>query len=348
MVDKELIVKSKTELTKDTKKDILSLYSVPETLDRIIEKEKTHLLNNISCGVSFMDSLNKLANSDDFVVDIPKGLREMLKDGKAAFDKSSKSPGSFTPNIRIKGEKGINFQATIVHKSDSQAITQSLSNLAMMAMVQSVFNKLDVLEGKIEDIKKGQKNDRIGNIIGAFKGFIDLYSAFKTEADLKYAASYAYIHMQIGLSQIHQQLNEESKKLDGAPANDWEAFKLSIKPSNFFRNASKQFTKYYTDYIYDIQLYNRLILLADIVLFLKGDTEVIKQNHKVMANYCNEYINDSFKKKMDYLMNNKTTDILNIIDYNNNFEKLLDRILTQGIKIECKSTDLKLLNTDKK
>ena len=39
MVDKELIVKSKTELTKDTKKDILSLYSVPETLDRIIEKE---------------------------------------------------------------------------------------------------------------------------------------------------------------------------------------------------------------------------------------------------------------------------------------------------------------------
>ena len=34
MVDKELIVKSKTELTKDTKKDILSLYSVPETLDR--------------------------------------------------------------------------------------------------------------------------------------------------------------------------------------------------------------------------------------------------------------------------------------------------------------------------
>lgn len=158
----------------------------------------------------------------------------------------------------------------------------------------------------------------------------------------------AYIHMQIGLSQIHQQLNEESKKLDGAPANDWEAFKLSIKPSNFFRNASKQFTKYYTDYIYDIQLYNRLILLADIVLFLKGDTEVIKQNHKVMANYCNEYINDSFKKKMDYIMNNQTTDILNIIDYNNNFEKLLDRILTQGIKIECKSTDLKLLNTDKK
>ena len=119
----------------------------------------------------------------------------------------------FTPNIRIKGEKGINSQATIVHKSDSQAITQSLSNLAMMAMVQSVFNKLDVLEGKIEDIKKGQKNDRIGNIIGAFKGFIDLYSAFKTEADLKYAASDAYIHMQIGLSQIHQQLNEEVKSL---------------------------------------------------------------------------------------------------------------------------------------
>ena len=100
---RELVVKSKTELIKDgQKKDVLSFYGVPAMLDQIVKKEKAELLNNVNCGAVVMDSLNKLANSEGFFVEIPSGLREMLKTGKASFDKSSKNPGGFTPNIRIK------------------------------------------------------------------------------------------------------------------------------------------------------------------------------------------------------------------------------------------------------
>lgn len=339
----ELIVKPKTEIAVHTKEtDILSLYGVPAMLDQIVKKEKADLLNKMSCGTVIMDSLNKLSHSEDFFVEIPSGLREMLKLGKASFDKSGKNLGGFTPNIRIKGESGIKGQVTIVQKSDSQVITQSISNLAMMAMVQSVLEKLNVIERKVEDIKRGQKDDRIGSIIGHFKGFMDLYPTFKTSEELNYAATIAYMNMQSGLAKLHLQIEEERKKLNEAPANNWQAFWKSI--TNPFHNESERYQKCYEDYVYDIQLYNRLILLSDIVLHLKGDNEAIARNHKIMVNYCNSHIDYSFKKKMDYLMAEKTSGISNILNYNKNLDLAQKGVLVKDMCIECKKEDIKYLN----
>ena len=342
-MSKELIVKSKTEIaTQEDKTDILSLYGVPAMLDQIVKKEKKALLNELSCSAVVLDSLNKLAHSENFVLEIPEGLRELLKSGKAAFDNSSKSRGSFTPNIRIKGESGIKGQATIAYKTDSQAVTQSLSNLAMMAMVQSVLEKLNVIEEKVEDVIKGQKDDRIGSIIGHFKGFMDLYPTFKTPEELNNAATMAYMHMQSGLTKLHLQIEEERKKLNDAPADGWQAFWKSI--TNPFHNESIRYKKIYEDYVYDIQLYNRLILLSDVILHLKGDIEAIARNHKIMVDYCSIYIDDSFKKKMSYLMNNNTTGITNILEYNKKLDLALEGVLVNDIKIQCKKEDIKFLN----
>lgn len=342
-MSQELIVKLKTEIAVHAKKtDILSLYGVPAMLDQVVKKEKADLLKKMSYGTVIIDSLNKLSHSEDFFVEIPSGLREMLKSGKASFDKSGKNPGGFTPNIRIKGESGIKGQATIVQKSDSQAVTQSISNLAMMAMVQSVLEKLDVIERKLEDIKRGQKDDRIGSIIGHFKGFTDLYPTFKTPEELNNAAAIAYMNMQSGLAKLHLQIEEERKKLNGAPVNSWQAFWKSI--TNPFHNESERYQKCYEDYVYDIQLYNRLILLSDVVLHLKGDNEVIARNHKIMVDYCNLYIDCSFKKKMGYLMAEKTSGISNILDYNKNLDLAQEGVLVKDMRIECKKEDIKYLN----
>lgn len=338
----ELIVKSKTTITKDTsKKDIFSFYDVPTLLDEIIKKEKKNVLNNINPSITFLDSLNELSDND-FEVEIPAELREMLKTGEATLDKSRKNPGSFTCNIRKKGEKGINAQVTIAQKTDSQAITRSLSNLAMMAMTQSVLNKLDVIEEKIEDIGIGQKDDRIGIVIGSFKGFMDLYHTYTTKKELEYAANIAYINMQCGLAQIHKHLDTIRKKLNYAPSNNLEAIWKALKPYN----ASERYQKYYMDYIYDIQLYNRLIILSDVVLYLMGNIDTIRRNHQTMVNYLNEFFNETFKKKMNYLMNSHTTDISELVNYHANFEDTLKNVLTQDIKIECKATDYKLFNID--
>ena len=109
----EIIVKEKTRIAPNSNKtDILTFYGVPECLDKITEKEKTNLLCMLDCGTIVADSLNKIAHSEGFFVEIPKVLREALQTGKAALDKSGKNLGFYTPNIRIKGESGIKGQVT--------------------------------------------------------------------------------------------------------------------------------------------------------------------------------------------------------------------------------------------
>ena len=230
----EIIVKSKTEIAKASKtKDILASYGVPEALDSIVKKEKSNILNMLDCGAVVADSINKISNSEEYFVEIPKRLREALKNGTAEFDKSGKNIGSFTPNIRIKGESGIKGQATISKGVDSQAITQSLANLAMMAMVQSVLEKLDAIEDKLGEIVQGQKNDRIGKILGAFKALMDLYPTFKSEGELYEQANRTYTDMQEGLTQLHLQIEEARRKLSSAPSNYKELVKQKILKNPF-------------------------------------------------------------------------------------------------------------------
>ena len=315
-------------------------------LDKITQKEKTNLLNHLNCSTVVADSLNKMADSDGFFVEIPQGLREALKTGKATLDKSGKTLGSFTPNIRIKGQPGIQGQVTISKGTDSQAITQSLSNLAMMGMVQAVLANIEVIEEKVDDIKKGQKDDRIGNIIGPFKGFMDLYPTFKTQEDLDRAATITYLDMQKGLSQLHEQIDREYKKLEMAPKNGWQVTWNTLKHlSHFFKDDVGKYRDIYADYVYDLQLYNRLILLSDAVLYLKGDTSAMYSNHQVMLQYCSDRNDANFRKNMRYLTHSEIPEILKIDEFNNNISESLEGLLLNGLQIECKKEDTKLLST---
>ena len=341
----ELVVTTKTEIAKQgTKKDILAIYNVPAMLDTIVEKERVDLLNKLNCGAVVADSLNKLAHSNDFIVEIPAGLRSMLKTGKATFDKSGKISGSFTPNIRIKGEAGIKGQATIVEKTDSQAVTQSLSNLAMMAMIQSVLEKLDALDEKIEDIKQGQKNDRIALIVGSFKSFIELYPTFEDRHEMNIAADSAYQTMQNGLLQLHLQIEQERNKLIGAPRNHWQTLWNSI--IHHTRNDLGRYQRFYADYMYDLQLYNKLILLSDVILHLKGNDEVIKMNHIAMQEYCATYLDSEFRSTMKYIMNERVPELANIDLYNDNLTISLEGVMVSDLHIECKQQDVRYLNIE--
>lgn len=311
-------------------------------LDKITKKEKSNFLNMLNCGAIGADSINRIANAEGFIVEIPKGLRDALRTGQATLDKSSKNIGSFTPNIRLRGEYGIKGQVTISEGTDYQAITQSISNLAMMAMVQSVLEKLDVIESKVNDVIDGQKNDRVGTIIGSFKSFTDLYPTFKSKEELDNAAILHYNDIQQGLAQLHLQIEQERKKLIDAPKNGLQIFWKSI--CHPFRNNLDLYRKYYSDFVYDLQLYNRLILLSDIILYLKGDPDIMERNHKTILEYCNLYLNKEFRNTMNFIMNKNIKELSNIDNYNKNLSKSLQNILQKEICIECKAEDVKLLN----
>lgn len=342
----KIIVKEKTKIAPNShKEDILTLYGVPECLDRITEKEKLNLLNMLDCGAIAADGLNRIAHSEGFFVEIPKGLRDALKSGKAALDKSSKNPGSFTPNIRIKGENGIQGQVTISKGCDTQAITQSIANLAMMSMVQSVLGQLDAIQEGIEDIKKGLENDRVASVTGAFKNFM-LHYPYETQEELKASAFSAGESMQIGLARLLHQIDEERKQLDAAPKNDWGAFWLSVKGVlEIHRSKIDYYRELYHRFTYHLQLYNRLILLSDVILHLEGKSSDISKNHKQIEEYCQEYIDGDFRRKMLYLMDRTTSEIDSIDSYHRNFRKVLENIHKEML-VECKKEDVKYLSQE--
>ena len=339
----DLILKPKTEIAPQSqKKDILELYGVPALMDKVVKNERHNLLNALGMGAGVTDAINKLLHSNDFIVEIPSGLRKLMEEGKAAFDHSAKMPGAFTPNVRGEDGKLIG-QAVIAEKIDPQAVTQCLSNLAMMAMVQSVMSSLDVIEHKLDELKKGQENDRIGNIIGPFKSFMDLYPSFKSQEQLVNAAILANNSMQTGLAQLHLQINEEYERVNKSPDNMLEYIWLEIK-SIISRAPVKKLQNDYTSFVYDIQLYNRLTMLSDFVLFLSGNKEAISRNHQKMVKYCDQWLDDKFHKRMNFLMAGKTEDLSNIYRFNQNLELALNGYMHDNLLITCKKDEVKYLN----
>lgn len=344
-MNKELVVNKHTQLCiNDTrKKDILEFYGVPGWLDKISQKERSNLLNSISCGGVFINSLHDISHASDFKLEIPSGFRKLINEGKAAFDSSSKSPGSFTPNIRIKGEKGIVGQATITKDVDVQSVARSLSNLALMGMLQSALAKLDVIEKKVDEIINGQKIDRIGIVIGSFRGFMNLYPSIKYDDEMRLTANKAFMNMDVGLAQIHQQIDEYRKILDEAPKDHLHVFWKGF--CNPLKGTVKYYQEIYSKFVYDLQLYNRLILLSDVVLYLKGDYEVIERNHKTMKAYCQEYIDEPFIEKMKFLANNHIDGIFSIQNHMKAIDEAIEN-MDGNLLIECNHNEVQLIKTN--
>ena len=148
--------------------------------------------------------------------------------------------------------------------------------------------------------------------------------------------------MQGAMAQLHLQIDTERKKLDNAPKNFWQSFLNGIRHPA--RNDAMLYQKCYEGFVYDVQLYNRLILLTDIVLHLKGDDKTMEKNHSVMSDYCNEWMDDKFKKGMEYLMHRKPIEISQILQYHKNIELALKGVPVNNLCLECKKDDVKYLN----
>lgn len=341
----DITVKSKTQIaTQSNKPDILALYGVGNLCDEIIEKEKQNLFSFFSFSFACANELKNMLDTSSYSVEIPSQFREMLKNGTANFDKSSKLQGGYSPNIRIKGENGIAGQAVIVENTNVQAICDSISNLAMMAYMQNILEDLKEVKEGVSDIIIGQRNDRIARALAAFKSFTVLYPTVKSKAELMNVANSVYLDMQDGLAAFHFSIDEKKKKLDKAPKNNlqlyWNAFCSPM------RNQVLKYKSIYYDFTNDINLYYRLLALSDLLLIVKGNAEQSKLNHYQINSYCDYLKDEDFFKRMNLITNNDISELQNIFSFKN---KLNDAILTydgKDISIEISKSDVKKIKTN--
>lgn len=334
----ELVLKTRTDIIKENaQQDILHYYGVPMLIDKVVEKERISFLDSLGISAGIASEIKSLSPDGRFSVEIPLELREAFKTGDATFINSTKTPGHFTPNIKINGKDGIGGQITL-SEDKIQVNEANLANIAVMAMVQSVLGKMEAIESKIDDIVQGQMNDRIGMVVGTFKGFADLYPTFKTQEELVANSNQAYQTMQSGLAQIHLDIDRDFDILKYAPGNFWQVVKNAI--IHFRRNDAEYYQNIYRRLMYKLQIYQRLLLLSDAVLLLKGDKHSCQQNHKVMFDFCNDKLNKLFEKKMDFLTNHHSSEIKRVNANNTNYNKILDELDKVPITIEYKKEDL--------
>ena len=340
----DLVLKNESSLPQklDEEKDILSYYGIPGFMDEIVKRNKTDMLNCLTCAAGTVDALNQASHAEGFFVHIPEGMRKLMNEGKAHFDKSNKNPGEFSPNIRVNGSKKIDGQATIYKGVDSQKLTGSLSNLAMMAMMQGVMVKLDDIGEMTQDLLQGQHDDRVSKITGAFKSFSELYYTFTSDDEMKTQAGYAYSMMQEGLEALLYELDQKRKKLLHAPKNKLQVILYALVPG---KNMSKRYQTIYKEFLYDLRLYSRLIIMSDIVLGCKGATaDVFIRSHKRFNDYCKDKLSQSFLSDISFLMNKEDTGLKGILNYNESVNKGIEQLKNSPLIIECNNKDVKLLN----
>lgn len=340
-----LIVKKTTTLCNKLyhSNDMLIYYGIPGFIDEISKINRKNILNNLSCSAIIFDALNQTSNTEEFVIEIPTQLRQLINEGKAQFDDSNKKPGYYTPNIRIKGQKGIKGQIYLTKQNNLEKFTGALSSLAMMAMVQDAMLKLNQVCESTKDILKGQLNDRISNVIGPYKAFIDMYKYFKTDEEMRYSANNVYINMQQGLSAIHLDLNEKMRKLADVPQNNFQVFYKEIFRT--FDNKIEYYRQIYSDFIYEIKLYMRLIILSDIILGCKGlDAKAIYNNHKPFSYYCKDNLTPKFLKNMKFLTNTDDPGLQEILNFNASITEGTILLEQSSIDIECSKKEINHFN----
>lgn len=272
---KELTIPKRKSLSNPS---VYEDFNLSLVLGDLEETERSGIIDKLSGVAVGADVLAGLTNLKRFSVEIPSELLEGMKSGNFGFDKSSKIAGNFTPNIRDLDGKLVG-QATIKEGVNPQALTSSVANLAMYAMLANISAKLDSISDSIHVVQVGQENDRRAKVVS---GFVDFYLAYKSslsDADKKAAARTAYSKMSEGLDQIHFELAElgNYKHFKFAPKSGFGAFVYGNSGMTKYRNR-------YNELCNKLIEYQQLSLLTELVCLNCYDEGSAKDRHNISSN----------------------------------------------------------------
>lgn len=337
--EKQLILR--TNFVREALQNDVLLYGVSDAIDKLLTSEKRKALSNFTIddvltAGSLVSSFSEILNSSELIVVIPGQLKDLLKSGEAVFDKSKLFAGQFTPNFRIKGGKGISGQITLKRGVSKEVVSNRLTNLLSMALSLQALSKLKRIEQKLDEIKQGQMNDRIGRVVGAFKEYCDSYESFNSEVELRNHAHHVLIEMHQGLEQILLEIKEERKQLDKAPDGIWAQIVNRIK----LGHRIDYFSEIYDNYAIHLNIYSRLVFLYSIVRATIGNHVRLSENFKTLDTYLSDFHSISFLKRMKYVLNREPEELLKLSELSKNLNRRLIDLPSQTFALELSKSDI--------
>lgn len=305
--------------------DVFSDFSLPSLVRPIISKDRMDLLS-ILCPVAELRSVFEKLKNKGFILRIPEEFRQAIREGTAYLGSSGKHPGGMTPNIHDAATGKTIGQGYIQSVVDPSSMGSIMNNLAVFAMLQSIIVKLDDLQETVTLIKEGQKDDRLGKIIGSFKSYVIALPTFNSIEEQRNASFIVYCSISEGLYQIHFFLDRVCQLMQDSPDNWWKHLLVAIKHP--FKNVAEQKEAVYHELLANLYNYYNLIILSDIILLHRGASfSVIKENHKSINAFYHRALGGDLDAKVDFLCAGNSEDYQRIKQLTMDEEGLLQRAI---------------------
>lgn len=311
MENNELIIKQNQELVAKADFSDIDVF-LQNGMDMLQEKGRHNLLSLFAGSAMAANMAESIANAKRLEVIIPENLKALLEKGEAVFDNSSKNPGQFAPNIRLKGSNEIAGQVTLKPGVNPQMVTQATANLAVFAMMAQIDQKLDEMNKKLDDLFDiGKKNA----IEEAKQGFLTFYAAYKAgivnDIEIKFAANNAVQSMSQGIGKYKNYIAKEIERIQGvnspfsgAPRNGFTTFIRGFLPG---MKDVKYYRKLYNELDRDIVLYYKLNLLLEAVeSFRTNSSNAIEVHHlNNVTSFFNKAITPKFQELAAFVVDTK-------------------------------------------
>lgn len=329
--------------------NVFTDFSLPFFNQELLKDEKNNFLRILCRSAIEADVIVQGLNVVKLEVIIPEALRNAMASGKAHFDKSNKIKGDYAPSIRMNDGSGIKGNVTLRPEFDPSAISGCLANLSYMMMLEKVIDNLETIDSKLDNLLIGQKSDRFSKVIGPFISYYSRLSEYKSEEEKRNAANTALINMQQGLVSIHNVLEAtDYQELLKAPKNGWQAF-INELIHNRLHKKRKTFVyrKMYAQFVYDLTLYYKFILLKDVLQLTIGDSmsTIEKYNHVPFEELCKRLSSKDFLKKME-LANERKVNELQLLSEHSHDDRILLAQPASKIIIPLDEKDIQLIQQE--
>lgn len=244
--------------------------------------------NNIKVNVDKLLSVGKL------VVNLPENLTK-LADKIEDKDIANKL-------VTLKDKYGDVLAKIPVKEISVSAdkIAKVAPYIVIIALIVEISSAIESVGEKIDDVLKGQMDDREAKCIAAFESYtiLKINTQKNNQEDLQREC---YIKMQEGLVQTHFAIDRMYQKICLFPQMDKELIIQSIR--NVFVDVVGKQIQTITEFIYALLRYKQLLLSAELILIEQNPTdESVKNLH-----------NQKFNNLMDRVINN--ANIKHVIEY---------------------------------
>ena len=317
--------------------DVFSDFSLPTLVRPIIKSDRFSVLSWL-CPALELGSVVEKLKSKNLTFVIPAELKEAIRNGTAYLGSSKTHPGGMTPNIHDMGTGKTVGQGYLRESVDADVSGEILNNAAVFAMLQSIVEKLDALQQDASMVLAGQKDDRLGKVIGSFKSYVVALPTFRSIEEQRNASFVVYCSISEGLYQIHFYLDRLCQNLQDSPENWWKHLMVALQHP--FKNVAAEKEAIYSELVASLYNFYNLLILSDIILLHRGaSSSIIAENHKSINAFYNRALGSSMDEKVSYLTGGRTDAYTKIKQLTIGEETALKRQLQL---LECPSSPLEL------